>query len=87
MDVGIRELKQHLSAYLDRVDRGETLRVTDRGRPKAIISPVVGGDPLARGVDEGWVRPPVRPGGLAQVTPVAGRQRVLDALDDDRSDG
>jgi prevent-host-death family protein len=32
MDVGIRELKQHLSEYVDRVERGEVIRITDRGR-------------------------------------------------------
>ncbi|HSH11026.1 MAG TPA: type II toxin-antitoxin system prevent-host-death family antitoxin, partial [Ilumatobacter sp.] len=53
MDVGVRELKQHLSEYLARAERGEVIRVTDRGRPKALLMPVPGGDPLQRGVDEG----------------------------------
>lgn len=35
--VGIRELKAHLSAYLRKVKRGETVRVTDRGRVVAEI--------------------------------------------------
>ncbi len=35
--VGIRELKSHLSAYLRKVKRGETVRVTDRGRLVAEI--------------------------------------------------
>ena len=37
--VGIRELKNHLSAFLNRVRSGERLGVTDRGRTIAIISP------------------------------------------------
>jgi prevent-host-death family protein len=37
--VGIRELKNHLSAFLNRVRSGERLEVTDRGRAIAIISP------------------------------------------------
>lgn len=37
--VGIRELKNHLSAFLNRVRSGERLVVTDRGRTIAIISP------------------------------------------------
>ena len=41
-DVGIRELKQRLSEYLDRAEGGEVLRVTDRGRPKAQLGPVPG---------------------------------------------
>ena len=41
-DVGVRELKQRLSEYLDRAQRGEVLRVTDRGRPKAVLGPLLG---------------------------------------------
>jgi prevent-host-death family protein len=38
--VGIRELRQNLSKYLERVVRGETLQVTDRGRPVAVLAPL-----------------------------------------------
>jgi prevent-host-death family protein len=38
--IGIRELRQHASRYLERVVRGETIEVTDRGRPVARIVPV-----------------------------------------------
>lgn len=38
--VGVRELRQNLSVYLRRVEAGETLRVTDRGQPVAILAPV-----------------------------------------------
>lgn len=38
--VGIRELKQNASAVIARVKRGETIEVTDRGRPVAVISPL-----------------------------------------------
>jgi len=38
--VGIRELKTHLSHHLKRVQRGERLLVTERGRSIATISPV-----------------------------------------------
>lgn len=38
--IGIRELRQHASRYLERVERGETLEVTDRGRPVARLVPV-----------------------------------------------
>ena len=39
--VGIRELKNCLSAYLRRVADGERVTVTDRGRPVAVIAPPV----------------------------------------------
>jgi prevent-host-death family protein len=35
--VGIRDLRDHLSAYLDRVKAGETLTITQHGRPIARI--------------------------------------------------
>jgi prevent-host-death family protein len=38
--VGVRELRQNLSKYLRRVVRGETLEVTDRGRPVAVLAPL-----------------------------------------------
>ena len=85
MDVGVRELKQHLSEYLDRAAAGEHLVVTDRGVPKALIGPVPGGRQLERGVDEGWVRPAVRSGALPPVRRVTGTARVLDSLAEDRN--
>lgn len=36
----MRELRQHASKYLARVALGETLEVTDRGRPVARLVPV-----------------------------------------------
>lgn len=40
--IGVRELRQHASRYLARVAAGETLEVTDRGRPVAMLVPVAG---------------------------------------------
>jgi prevent-host-death family protein len=37
--VGVRELRQNLSVYLDRVKAGETLEVTEHGRPVARLGP------------------------------------------------
>lgn len=37
--VGVRELKSRLSQYLKRVQAGERLVVTERGKPVAILSP------------------------------------------------
>jgi prevent-host-death family protein len=36
--VGVRELRQNLSVYLRRVTAGEVLKVTEHGRPVAILS-------------------------------------------------
>lgn len=46
--VGVRELRQNLSVYLRRVRRGESLEVTERGEPVAVLHPIVqADDPLA----------------------------------------
>ena len=37
--VGVRELRQNLSVYLDRVKAGETLEVTEHGDPVAQLGP------------------------------------------------
>lgn len=37
--LGVRQLRQNLSGYLRRVQRGERLRVTDHGRLVAILAP------------------------------------------------
>lgn len=36
----MRELRQNASRFLDRVSRGETIEVTDRGRPVARLVPI-----------------------------------------------
>jgi len=38
--IGIRELRQQASRHLRDVERGETIEVTDRGRPVALLVPV-----------------------------------------------
>jgi prevent-host-death family protein len=42
--VGVRELRQNLSVYLRRVRRGESLEVTERGQPVALLQPIVVAD-------------------------------------------
>lgn len=37
--IGVRALQQHASAVLRRVRRGESLEVTERGRPVALLTP------------------------------------------------
>lgn len=40
MEVSIREMKNNLSRYLKRVQAGEEVIITDRGRPVARLGPV-----------------------------------------------
>jgi prevent-host-death family protein len=56
--VGVRELRQNLSIYLDRVKEGERLEVTEHGRPVALLVPLPPeDDQIARLVAEGKMRP------------------------------
>jgi prevent-host-death family protein len=58
-EVGIRELKNELSRYIDRVRDGEEVIVTDRGRPVARLSSLdAADDRLAALVAAGIVRAP-----------------------------
>ncbi len=51
--IGIRELRQQASTYLRDVERGETVEVTDRGRPVARLVPVGRSDPRAELITSG----------------------------------
>lgn len=57
MDVGIRELRTHLSRYVERVKRGEELTVTEHGRPVARLVPLDGERKIDRLIREGVVIP------------------------------
>ena len=66
--VGVRELRQNLSAYLRRVAAGEALRVTERGRAVAVLGPLPPEDhPLADLIASGRVTPAT--GRLADLPP------------------
>jgi prevent-host-death family protein len=51
--IGIRELRQHASRYLREAQRGETIEVTDRGRPVARLVPVPAGGGLEELISSG----------------------------------
>ncbi len=65
---GLRELKNHLSAYVREVETGETVLITDRGRVVAELRPPEKADRAAtptdlryrKLVDAGVLRPPSR---------------------------
>lgn len=65
--VGVRELRRDASAILRRVAAGETIEVTDRGRPIAVLVRSLPSG-LARLEREGLVRP--GEGDLASIDPV-----------------
>ena len=68
--VGVRELRQNLSVYLRRIEAGETLEVTEHGRPVARLAPLPPRhwNALDRLVSEGRAIPG-RGGNLADLGP------------------
>ncbi len=85
MDIGIRELKAKLSAYVQRAAAGEVITVTDRGRPVAILGPPLGVVDLRGAVEAGWVTPASRVG-LRPVPRHRARGSVLEVLAEDRGE-
>ena len=85
--VGVAELRQNLSRFLRRVERGERLIVTDHNRPVAELGPPpsTGGE-LDRLIAEGRVARPRRRG-LPEPLELAGDPHALTrALDEIRGD-
>ncbi len=85
MDVGVRELKQRLSEFLDRAQQGEIIRVTDRGVPKAVITAVPGSGQFSQGIADGWIRPGSSLG-LVRTQRANGLRQIRDVLAEDRSE-
>jgi len=85
MDVGVRELKQKLSEYLEKASRGEVIRVTDRGVPKAILAPLPGRGRLDEGIAEGWVTAGDE-GPISKVEPATSKRRIADVIAEDRGE-
>ncbi|HUP69364.1 MAG TPA: type II toxin-antitoxin system prevent-host-death family antitoxin [Acidimicrobiales bacterium] len=56
-EIGIRELRDHLSRYLEMVQGGEEVVVTDRGRAIARVLPMSGERTIDRLIAEGLVTP------------------------------
>ena len=83
--MGIRELRDSLTAAIRRVRMGETIEVTHRGAPVALLAPVpvdridrlVAAGEVTRG--EPLTRPPRR-------FPVMGELTASQAIEDDRAE-
>ncbi len=85
--IGVRELRQHASRYLARVAGGETLEVTDRGRPVALLVPVATGQWHAL-LTSGRVSPPSGEGDVLDEAPsdygIDASAQLLAMRDDER---
>lgn len=56
--VGIRELRDNLKDYLEKVELGHTIEITKNGRTIGMIVPKPSGEPVDRLVAEGRLIPP-----------------------------
>ncbi|HUG48969.1 MAG TPA: type II toxin-antitoxin system prevent-host-death family antitoxin [Candidatus Limnocylindria bacterium] len=70
--VGVRELRQNLSVYLRRVKGGESLDVTERGRPVARLVPVKRAPLWDQMVADGRITPARTPGDLPNAIALPG---------------
>lgn len=83
MDVGIRELRAHLSRYVEQVKAGEEVVVTEHGRAVARLVPLNGERKLDRLIREGVVTPArSRTGWLPE--PIKMKGRVSDLVIEQR---
>lgn len=61
IEVGVRELRDHLSSWLERVKEGEEIVITERGRPVAKLSRTAGRERLDELIALGIVTPALQP--------------------------
>ena len=83
--IGIRELRQHASVYVDMAEKGYTVDITNRGRLVAQMVPARQPDsPLERWITRGVMERAEEPGSVLDVDPypavAAGEVTASDAL-------
>jgi prevent-host-death family protein len=83
--IGIRELRQHASVYVDLAEKGYTVDITNRGRLVAQLVPVrEPGSPLERLIAAGIIEPAEEAGGADGLDPYpappAGRPTASEIL-------
>jgi prevent-host-death family protein len=81
--VGVRELHDRLSEYLERVEGGKEVVVTRRGKPIARLIGLGGEEPLADLERRGLVHRPVKPR-TPHTARVKGSGSVSDLVQDQR---
>ena len=87
--IGIRELRQHASVYVDLAEKGYTVDITNRGRLVAQLVPAKEpGSPMERLIAAGIVEPAEEQGGVADLDPYppppAGQPTAGDVIGSDR---
>lgn len=68
--IGIRELRQHASLYVDLAEKGQTVEITNRGRLVARLVPAVEPEsPLERLIAAGILERAEDPGSVLDIEP------------------
>jgi prevent-host-death family protein len=67
--IGVRELRQNASRYLAQVSRGESIEITQHGRPIARLVPIAS-DSWAELIASGSIIPPTEPGEPGEEEPL-----------------
>jgi prevent-host-death family protein len=83
--MGIRQLRDGLTAAIRRVRMGETIEVTHHGAPVAILTPVPA-DRIDRLVASGEVTPGKPLAQPPRRFPVTGERTASQAIEDDRAE-
>jgi prevent-host-death family protein len=83
--MGVRQLRDTLTATIRRVQRGETIEVTHHGSPVAVLSPVPA-DRVERLVASGEVSRGEPLGRPLRRFPVTGSLSASQAIEDDRAE-
>lgn len=83
--MGIRQLRDTLTATIRRVQRGETIEVTHHGAPVAVLAPLPE-DRIERLVASGEATPGRPLEGAVRRYPVTGELSASQAIEDDRAE-
>lgn len=84
MEAGVRELRDHLSRYLELVRNGEEVTVTDHGKAVARLVPLDRPRPLDRLIAEGVITPHHTPKRPRTGRPVTATGTVSDLVAEQR---
>ena len=84
MEAGVRELRDHLSRYLNAVRAGEEVIVTDHGKAVARLIPLDQPRPIEQLVAEGLVTPAPSAKRLLASTRIKSKGTVSDLVADQR---
>lgn len=83
--IGVRELRQNASRYLEEVAAGESIEITDRGHPVARLVPITG-DPWHDLISAGEVVKATHPVRVDDIKPAAYPHSASEALERLRRD-